>query len=518
MQKIDIKANQLGLNDIMAGPSTLPNTDPKIFWPEAINEKFLDVAFNTRDEYGHHVECMAYLCGLQDPSGNIAGTHLVFPAQWGNSSRVEDLGIFGKDKQFYLTNDLPKRVSKPGYKFKVISWIHTHVRGTPAGFSSIDLHNHHGLDKYLSPGIIGAVYEITNNRNQYRLEPYILSEEGQIRITECQRTLGISNQQHQECFDTRFYRSIKDRISFTKNDITVIDGRNPQLSQPLHAEPSAMFAYHEEFPPLPKSGTPSTPRKRVSKPSHPKGDPPSTPSKQMRKLSLTEKDPPSTPSKRAAPKEVTPATPNKRVCKPSVPTGDMILTPSKEICKGCKKEFQTLTRHLARGYGMKHCAPLYDLDALKERASNTNREKSKRSMKEIYDQTPERKRQEDRQDKYEKHGEKQRKAQRATYQQHGEKVRQAKRATYQQKQKAKTAQDRYNDFKKSIKDTWSIACVCCPSQLKFHSVMEILGLHWAARCHDNVIHECMYSSVKIHCYRQNIFSDHFMINFPFVIF
>ena len=102
------KINQSILNNQTAGPSTLPDFGPKIFWPKAINKKFLDVAFNTRDDSGQHVECMAYVCGLQDQAGNISAAFLVFPAQWGNSSRVEDLGIFGQNTQIYMSQDLAK--------------------------------------------------------------------------------------------------------------------------------------------------------------------------------------------------------------------------------------------------------------------------------------------------------------------------------------------------------------------------------------------------------------------------
>ena len=165
-------------NNPSVGPSTLSNTSPKIFWPRAIDQKFMDVAFNTRDESGQHVECMAFICGLQDKAGNVAATHLVFPTQRGNSSRVEDLGIHGKDSMLYMSEDLASRVNLPGYDFKIISWVHTHVRGTKAGFSAIDLHNHHGLERHVSPGIFGTVYEITENRYMYHYEPYVLTKEG----------------------------------------------------------------------------------------------------------------------------------------------------------------------------------------------------------------------------------------------------------------------------------------------------------------------------------------------------
>ena len=217
-------------------------TNPKIFWPEAINQKFLDVAYNTRDEFGHHIECIAFLCGYQDQEG-IHPTHLIFPAQQGNSSRVDDLGIQGQDTTLFMANTLSQSITQPGREYKLISWIHTHVRGTVVGFSSIDLHNHHGLDNHVSPGIFGTVYEITANRYMYHFEPYVLTEEGNVRADECLRTLGLTNQQHHECFDSRFYKSIKNQLYFNDDQIIVIDGRK---SQPLEAQPSAFFEVPSE--------------------------------------------------------------------------------------------------------------------------------------------------------------------------------------------------------------------------------------------------------------------------------
>ena len=38
-----------------------------------------------------HVESMAFICGYRDKDG-LHGTHMVFPVQEGNSSRVDDCG------------------------------------------------------------------------------------------------------------------------------------------------------------------------------------------------------------------------------------------------------------------------------------------------------------------------------------------------------------------------------------------------------------------------------------------
>ena len=225
-------------NNPRPGPSHFPDQGAKILWPTAIDQKFMDVAYNTRDESGKHKECMAYVCGYKDQEGTHA-THLIFPAQEGSSSRVDDLGIQGLDTTLYMAQTVAPSVNEPGREYKLISWMHTHVQGTPAGFSSIDLHNQNALDSYVSPGVIGTVYELTENRYMYRREPYILTNEGSARVKECEHTHGVTNEQHSQCFHLRFYMSIRDKLCLTDDDITVIDGRK---SMPLAGDPSAQFA------------------------------------------------------------------------------------------------------------------------------------------------------------------------------------------------------------------------------------------------------------------------------------
>ena len=197
----------------------------------------MDVAYNTRDESGKHKECMAYVCGYKDQEGTHA-THLIFPAQEGSSGQVDDLGIQGQDTTLYMAQTVAPFVNEPGQEYKLISWMHTHVQGTPAGFSSIDLHNQHALDSHVSPGVIGTVYELTENRYMYRREPYILTNEGSAQVQKCEQTHGVTNEQHSQCFHLRFYMSIRDKLCLIDDEITLIDGRK---SLPLNGDPSGQF-------------------------------------------------------------------------------------------------------------------------------------------------------------------------------------------------------------------------------------------------------------------------------------
>ena len=55
-----------------AEPNNPTISSPKIFWPEVINRKFIDVANCTE-------RCEAVVFGFEDGVGNCHATHLVFP-------------------------------------------------------------------------------------------------------------------------------------------------------------------------------------------------------------------------------------------------------------------------------------------------------------------------------------------------------------------------------------------------------------------------------------------------------
>ena len=53
--------------------------------------EFVKVSGSNRDQNGHHVETLAFLIGYFQDDNYIA-TNLVFPKQFGQAHRVEDLG------------------------------------------------------------------------------------------------------------------------------------------------------------------------------------------------------------------------------------------------------------------------------------------------------------------------------------------------------------------------------------------------------------------------------------------
>ena len=117
--------------------------------PQAMFDCFMDMACKTVDNTGQIIETLAILVGYQDAEGNGHGTHLVFPVQEATCSHVNDRGINGQDTVWYMQEYLKPEIEEHYHnsQFKILTWIHTHVRGTNICFSSVDLHTQ-GLFTY----------------------------------------------------------------------------------------------------------------------------------------------------------------------------------------------------------------------------------------------------------------------------------------------------------------------------------------------------------------------------------
>ena len=117
--------------------------------PQAMFDCFMDMACTSVDNTGQIIETLAILVGYQDAEGNGHGTHLVFPVQEATSSHVNDRGINGQDTVWYMQEYLKPEIEEHYHnsQFKILTWIHTHVRGTNICFSSVDLHTQ-GLFTY----------------------------------------------------------------------------------------------------------------------------------------------------------------------------------------------------------------------------------------------------------------------------------------------------------------------------------------------------------------------------------
>ena len=142
---------------------------------------------------------------------------------------------------------------------------------------------------------------------------------------------------------------------------------------------------------------------------------------------------------------------------------------------------------MARGRAKEECAPFYDTDGLREQAADVHRAQKRTTAKEKFHQNPEPKREAAREasrKSYQDNPEPKREAARESYNLTPQKKRAAVKKNYEatppkqrkenrqakyEKEKAardlrllnKTSQDRYIDFRKDLKDTWSVGCISC---------------------------------------------------------
>ena len=93
-------------------------------------------------------------------------------------------------------------------------WIHSHVRGSECGFSSIDNHTQHSFSK-LHKGVLGLVIEIKKNGQRGLYDFFELTKIGKKTIELCSRQKNCtSTEQHDSCNGLGFYQSAKNKVIF----------------------------------------------------------------------------------------------------------------------------------------------------------------------------------------------------------------------------------------------------------------------------------------------------------------
>ena len=80
---------------------------------------------------------------------------------------------------------------------KIVAWVHSHVEGSLCEFSSVDVHNHYVLEKYVSPQVVGIVVEINDFDEKW--DVFKLTTIGQEKISSCNRISNIPHLQHPYC-------------------------------------------------------------------------------------------------------------------------------------------------------------------------------------------------------------------------------------------------------------------------------------------------------------------------------
>ena len=104
-----------------------------------------------------------------------------------------------------------------------IAWVHTHVKGTPCGFSSIDVHNQYILEKTINSDIVGIVIELSETTEIW--DAFVLSNEGKSCADQCSRKKNLASVQHAECGARELYYSVKSRINEVESSCKILDFR-----------------------------------------------------------------------------------------------------------------------------------------------------------------------------------------------------------------------------------------------------------------------------------------------------
>ncbi len=193
----------------------------QVIVPQCLDNLFLGIAKNNKDKDGNLIETLCYLVGHKD-QGRTVATYVIFPKQSASASHVDDNGIFDIDTLTWLTS-FSEPFKKYGDNFSVIAWVHSHVRGSPCGFSSIDVHTQYSLQRIFD-NILGLVYEIKAN-GSYIAEWFNLTSEGEKQVRICSQTKNISSIQHSQCSDQSFFKSETEKVTTENYILETIDGR-----------------------------------------------------------------------------------------------------------------------------------------------------------------------------------------------------------------------------------------------------------------------------------------------------
>ena len=118
----------------------------------------------------------------------------------------------------------------------LVLWIHTHVRGSLCGFSSVDVHTQYAY-RLMSSNILGLVIELNNSGECGEFDFFELTNDGNGIVRNCGRTKNISSIQHESCARKELYKSAKDRITISDNISTKVqDFRFEEINLSLKEE------------------------------------------------------------------------------------------------------------------------------------------------------------------------------------------------------------------------------------------------------------------------------------------
>ena len=102
----------------------------------------------------------------------------------------------------------------------VCLWIHTHVRGTLCGFSSVDVHTQFAYSM-INSNVLGLVLQLDQGGFCQKYDFYDLTEHGQNVVSHCGRTKNTSSIQHESCSGPELFQSASQKVSLD-DEISII--------------------------------------------------------------------------------------------------------------------------------------------------------------------------------------------------------------------------------------------------------------------------------------------------------
>ena len=111
---------------------------------------------------------------------------------------------------------------------EVLFWVHSHVNGSLLEFSSIDVHNQHILEEFISDEIIGIVVKLDQDYHEW--DAFRLTQSGKRKIEKCSKKNNLADVQHPKCEGTNLkhlFSSCRDWIEESSSgSVKLFDFRN----------------------------------------------------------------------------------------------------------------------------------------------------------------------------------------------------------------------------------------------------------------------------------------------------
>ena len=210
----------------------------KIIVPTQAEETFAKLAKENFDGGEERiVELLGFFVGKKSPEGVVV-TDLILPVQVGTSSKVDDLGICGKDSSMWMFEDSNcSKINKD--HFRTVAWVHTHVQGTPCGLSSIDCHTQFAYSK-IFPDVSAVVLEVKDD-GSHKMDWFQLTPEGTSTVEKCCKDADLSMQQHDNCSNPNMFSSISTSVETRSIPLVVTDARRTKPMDTNKSDPDVIY-------------------------------------------------------------------------------------------------------------------------------------------------------------------------------------------------------------------------------------------------------------------------------------